>query len=246
LSIKTLLANIDQLQKTIDTFRPFSETTLKSLKEYYRIELTYTSNALEGNSLTESETKIVIEEGLTIAGKPLRDHLEAAGHSKAYDFMFTLINKKGFTEADVMQLHALFYGAIDVVCAGTYRTDQVFISGSAYPLLAPEKVALLMQQFIARLDELRTNCHPVEYAALVHKEFVFIHPFIDGNGRVARLLMNLTLLQEHYFIALIPPVVRSDYIRTLEMAHTNDDDFKVFIARMVYETQKDIIRLLQG
>ncbi len=100
-----------------------------------------------------------------------------------------------------------------------------------------------MKELIPRIDTFRREHHPVKAAALAHKEFVFIHPFIDGNGRVARLLMNLVFLQEKYAIAIIPPITRSEYIAFLEQAHANDQDFIDFIARMVRETQKDYLRL---
>ncbi len=100
-----------------------------------------------------------------------------------------------------------------------------------------------MEALIPRIDQLRKENHPVAAAALAHKEFVFIHPFIDGNGRTARLLMNLILLQENYNISVIPPVMRREYIDALEQAHTDDREFVQFIARMVRETQKDYLRL---
>ncbi len=238
---------IDVLQKEIDAFRPLSKHLFREFKEYYRIGLTYTSNALEGNSLTETETKVILEDGITIGGKPIKDYYEALGHSEAYDFMYQLVKKKAFlTEGSIKKLHKLFYKRISEKEAGKYRKERVFISGSQYSLPIPEKVPLLMEKFVGRLEELAKNYHPVEYAALVHKEFVFIHPFIDGNGRVARLLMNLIFLQKGYVIALIPPVLRGEYIQKIEKAHTDHRDFVRFIARALKETQKDYLRLLKG
>ncbi|MFA6527804.1 MAG: Fic family protein [Candidatus Babeliales bacterium] len=241
-----LLLKIDQLRDKINRYRPLEGNVLGSLKDYYNVGLTYSSNALEGNSLTETETKIIIEDGLTVSGKPLRDHFEAIGHSEAFTMMFAMAQQKSFSQADIQQLHKLFYHRIDMARAGAYRTEQVFISGSEYALPTPDKVAVLMQQFITDYGMLPDGMHGVEYAALVHKIFVFIHPFVDGNGRVARLLMNLVLLQHGYFVAIIPPVRRRDYIASLEKAHRDDSDFKMFIASMVYETQKDVARLLEG
>ena len=244
--MEDLLLKIDQLRDKINALRPIKGDGLEKLKDYYNVGLTYSSNALEGNSLTEAETKIIIEDGLTVAGKPLREHFEAIGHSQAFNKMFLLAQQKSFSQSDIQELHKLFYHCIDLDRAGVYRDPQVFISGSAYALPAPEKVATLMQQFITDYGTLNQGLHVIEYAALVHKVFVFIHPFIDGNGRVARLLMNLALLQHGYFIAIIPPVMRRDYIAALEKAHEDDGQFKNFIASMVYETQKDIVRLLEG
>ncbi len=240
-----LLKQIDALQDEINKQRPLNENKLKQIKEYYRIGLTYTSNAIEGNALTETETKIVLEDGITIGGKRLIEHLEAIGHSDAYDFLYTCAQKKEIAEEDIKQMHRLFYYRIDEKNAGVYRKIQVYITGSKHPLPVPSEVPSLMQELFEHFNQMRGAKHPVEFAALAHKEFVFIHPFIDGNGRVARLLMNLVLLQQGYNIAIIPPVVRNEYIRLLEKAHVDDNDFIEFIARMVKETQQDYLRLFR-
>lgn len=243
--MKEILTEIDKLQEEINSFRPLPAVTLKQLKEYYRVGLTYTSNAIEGNSLTETETKIVLEDGLTIGGKPIKDYYEALGHSEAYDYIYGRAKDKGVTENDIKKLHKLFYHRIDETKAGKYRKEKVFISGSKYSLPSPEKVSGLMQDFIAGMKNVEKKSHPVEYSAMAHKELVFIHPFVDGNGRVARLLMNLILLQKSYCIAIIPPILRGDYINALEKAHTDDKEFGQFIAKAVRETQKDYLRLLR-
>jgi len=240
---KNIFEEIDLLQKDIDSHRPLNQKELEQIKEYYKIGLTYTSNALEGNSLTETETKIVIEEGMTIGGKPLKDHFEAVGHADAYDLLYDFAKKKNISETNLKQLHNFFYHRIDAKYAGVYRDVKAYITGSKYPLPEPSKISSLMNEFISNADKYRKNLHPVEACAKAHKDFVFIHPFVDGNGRVARLLMNLVLLQEGYNIALIPSVVRNEYIDCLEKAHVNDEDFIFFIARMVRETQKDYLRL---
>lgn len=243
--MKDLLDKIDSLQREINKYRPFDEPMLGQLKSYYRIGLTYSSNALEGNSLTETETKVVLEDGLTIGGKPLRDHLEALGHSQAYDFMFSLIKQNLFTEQDVLALHRMFYRQIDDKQAGCYRRQRVFISGSRYPVPDWPDIPKLMEEWLKQLPEQAKKLHLVEFAAQVHRDFVFIHPFIDGNGRVARLLTNLVLLQTGYLIAIIPPITRTEYISSLEKAHTDDTAFRRFIAERVLETQKDYLRLIK-
>lgn len=220
-----------------------SDHLRKQIREYYRIGLTYTSNALEGNSLTESETKIVLEDGITIGGKRLIEHLEVIGHSDAYTYLYDLVKKNEITEDDIKWLHHLFYFRIDEDKAGNYRTEKAVITGSKYPLPGPKELPDLMDQLIVAIGRFRKEKHPVEAAALAHKEFVFIHPFVDGNGRVARLLMNLILLQEGFEIAIIPPIMRNDYIRSLEKAHVDDSDFIQLIAKMLKETQQDYIRL---
>ncbi len=224
--------------------RPLPPETLQSLRDYYRIGLTFSSNALEGNSLTESETKVVIEDGLTIQGKPLRDVYEAVGHAKAYDYIYELATNKTLKEDDILLLHNMFYSQIDQEQAGTYRAVSVFISGSRYSVTPPQKIASEMKKFMAWINKNELKIQPVEFAALVHKKFVFIHPFIDGNGRLARLLMNLVLLRNEYSIALIPAVLRNEYIASLELAHTDDTRFREFIADRIIATQLDLLRLL--
>lgn len=226
--------------------RPLAPETLKSLRDYYRVGLTFSSNALEGNSLTESETKVVIEDGLTIEGKPLRDVYEAVGHARAYDYLYQLATHKTLEDRDILELHRLFYQQIDIEHAGKYRTVAVFISGSKYPVTAPQRLNTEMQKFASWFNKQESKLHPVEFAALVHKKFVFIHPFVDGNGRLARLLMNLALLRNEYSIALIPALLRHEYIATLELAHIDDKAFKEFIAERVIATQMDLLRLLNS
>ena len=118
----SLYEKIDQYKAILDEKRPFEPPVLKQLQNYYRIGLTYSSNALEGNTLTISETKVLLEDGLTANGKPLKDTFEALGHAKAYDFMFSLLRRHEITEQDVLTLHRLFYTGIDDAQAGRYRT----------------------------------------------------------------------------------------------------------------------------
>ena len=224
--------------------RPLPAATLKSLREYYRVGLTYTSNALEGNSLTESETKVVIEDGLTIGGKPLRDIYEATGHAKAYDFLYEISKERPVSESDILELHRLFYSQIDKDNAGVWRKVPVFISGSHRALPAPENVPSLMAGFVKWMAENEGRLHPVEFAALVHQKFVYIHPFVDGNGRMARLLMNLALLRAGWTIAIIPPICRHDYIATLDKAGRSSAPFVLFVRDRIIETQRELLRLM--
>lgn len=240
-----LLHEIDLLRKDISKLKPLSDKNLQELKEYFRIGLTYSSNALEGNSLTESETKILLEEGITIGGKSLKDHFEATGHDDALKRLFEVYKNKKITEHDIQEFHRLFYYRIDETNAGIYRSKKVFITGSKYPLPQPKTVPGAMRTFIKQATNIRKKLHPVHFAAHCHKEFVFIHPFIDGNGRVARLLMNLILLQEKYLPAVIPPVLRADYISALEEAHEDETNFLNFIGEAVRQTQKDYLRIFR-
>jgi len=242
-----ILKKIDALRAKIDAHRPLDAHMLKQVREYFRIGMAYSSNALEGNSLTETETKIVIEDGITIGGKPVRDHLEALGHSEAYDLLFRLAKHQDITEANIKELHRLFYYRIDAKQAGKYRKSRVIITGTDFIPPAPERIRVLMESFVAGLPETRVKRHPVEFAAIIHGEMVTIHPFIDGNGRAARLLMNLALLQAGYPVAIIPPLLRRDYLDTLNKTHKgNDGPFITFIAGVCYESTKEYLRLLEG
>lgn len=241
---------IDELNREIASFRPLTPPVLAQLKEYFRIGLTYSSNALEGNTLTETETKIVLEDGLTIAGKPLRDHYEVSGHSEAYDLVCQLGGNQGFSEREIGTVHELFFYRIDRENAGRYRTVPVIITGTEYLPPAPADVPERMREFVESLPELRRNHHPVEFAAIVHLELVNIHPFIDGNGRTARLLMNLALIQDGYVITIIPPLLRGDYLTLVKEAQLKKGlkvtDFVNFVSAMVYESTGDYVRLVRG
>ncbi len=241
---KSEFRDCDVYAARIAALRPFPKETMKSLREYYRVGLTYTSNALEGNSLTESETKVVIEDGLTIGGKPIRDVYEATGHAKAYDFLYKLTKEEPVTEENILTIHRLFYGQIDKENAGAWRKVRVFISGSRRILPVPEKIPGLMGAFVNWMAANEGKLHPVEFAALVHQKFVYIHPFVDGNGRVARLLMNLSLLRAGWPLAIIPPICRHEYIAALDKAGRKPAEFVRFIRDRVAETQKERLRLM--
>lgn len=224
---------------------------VKNLEEYFKIGLTFSSNALEGNTLTITETKVLLEDGLTVGGKPIRDYYEATGHAKAYDYMLDLAREHNtlLMEEQILELHRLFYSLLDENEAGVYRKVSVFITGTDYTPPAPGHVPAAMRAYIGGMNALRCSVHPIEYAARLHKGLVDIHPFVDGNGRTARLLMNLALIQDGFGIAIIPPVRRGEYIDALRAAQRakNPDDtpFLRLIAECVIETQKDYCRLLR-
>lgn len=242
----TTIEQIDQLNLDIKAEKPFSKETLISLKNYFKIGTAYASNAIEGNSLTEGETKIVIEDGLTIAGKPLKDHLEAMGYSDSFDFLFEIKKTKKITLDDILKIHHLFYHRIDDENSGILRNKKVFISGTKYVPPSPEKLPALIENFIKTLNKRTERNDPVSTAIFAHRGLVIIHPFIDGNGRVARLLMNLILIQNDYFPTYIPPVLRSEYISAIRKAsETNQNqDFDQFMAERILESMKEVKRLI--
>jgi len=243
--MKNRIKEIDKLKTELNAIRPLNKENLLGLKEYYKIGLTYSSNALEGNSLTETETKIILEKGITIGGKTMTEHYEAIGHANAYDFIYTIIDNENITEEDIKNIHKLFYYHIDDANAGKYRDKKVFITGTDYIPPSPNKVNDLMSEAILKINDLKGKVHEVELATITHTELVNIHPFIDGNGRTARLLMNLELIKNGYPITIIPPVLRREYIDAVRHANYNDiQDFVDFISSMVYEAMRDYIRMM--
>ncbi|MDR0305945.1 MAG: Fic family protein [Chitinispirillales bacterium] len=242
----TIFEKTDKYKAAIDKLRPFEEPILKQLRDYYRIGLTWSSNALEGNTLTEMETKVILEDGLTIGGKPLREIYETVGHGKAYDYIFSIFKNALITAENIKTIHKLFYQAIDEKNAGVWRGENIIVSGTNYVFPPPKQLDNLIHELILWIDSSRAELHPVRFAALLHLKFVTIHPFIDGNGRVARLLMNLALIQDGYMLAVVPPILRTDYLSAIQ-AYQNrgiENTFCEFIAERVYECQKEIARLL--
>lgn len=235
---------VDGYHALIAAHRPLHECEAQQLRDYYRVGLTCTSNALEGNSLTLSETAVVLQDGLTVGGRPLRDFYETVGHGKAYDYMCSLAGNTLIQEEDACELHRLFYEDLDKKNAGQYREVEVVVTGSAYELCNPVDISDAMKALFDWYAQNSQALHPVEAAAELHRRFVYIHPFVDGNGRTARLLMNLSLIQNGYQIVCIPPIRRLDYISALERAHKVPSVFVDFIMEMEMEAQRDYMRLL--
>ena len=251
MELRMLLERIDNTKNEIAKRRPLNPEEVRQLDAYFRIGMTYTSNALEGNSLTLTETKVLLEDGITIGGKPIRDCYEAVGHAQAYDFMLEAARSDPFvvSEDTVMRLHKLFYHKVDEEKAGIYRKERVFITGTEYLPPLPEDVPGQMQTFLDELNEKRDSTHPIALSSFAHKRLVDIHPFIDGNGRTARLLMNLIIINSGYQIISIPPILRTEYINALEKARsgggTRGKAFDRFIAECEIEAQKDYCRMFQ-
>ena len=210
---------LTQKKKQLDSYRPLPGALVRNLDDWFTIELTYTSNAIEGNTLTRRETAVVIEKGLTVGGKSLKEHLEATNHAAALDFVRTLIPKKPsqLTARDVLAIHDMILKGLDDENAGHYRRVPVRISGSAVVMPNPRKVPELMDAFEAWLTGAHDS-HPVAFAAEAHYRLVTIHPFVDGNGRTARLLMNLLLMMAGYPPAIIRKRDRLVYLAALEKA----------------------------
>ena len=211
-----------------------SPVLVRSLEDWFRVELTYSSNAIEGNTLTRRETALVVEKGLTVGGKSLVEHLEATNHAAALDWVTEIAGRSGgvVSEKEILTIHGMILHGIDDANAGRYRDVAVRISGSQVVLPNPVKVPELMAEFGRWLGK-PGSLHPVELAAEAHYRLVTIHPFADGNGRTARLLMNLILLMHGYPPALIPIRSRLKYIGALEQAQLggSKDDYLKLIGR---------------
>jgi Fic family protein len=211
----------DQLKKRLDALRPLPRHTVKSLHEQLVLEWTYNSNAIEGNTLTLKETKVVLE-GITIGGKPMREHFEAINHKEAIDYVEEIVHQQDpLSERLIRSVHQLVLKNIDDDNAGRYRRENVVIAGAEHTppdhLHVPQQMSELMDWYHS------FSAHPIERAARLHGDFVKIHPFVDGNGRTARLLMNLDLMTSGYLPVVIKAVDRLSYYEALDKAHTLQD-----------------------
>jgi excisionase family DNA binding protein len=228
---KNIMKRIEEKKALLDSLRPFPKSLIPKIREYFDVELTYNSNSIEGNTLNLQETRAVMEDGVTIGGKTLREHLEVTNHKKAIDFIFSILSKKRVEEKDILDLHAIILDRIDPQNAGFYRHSQVYLRGSRYIPPPAREVPVLMKDFVKSLGD---GGDTVEAAAMAHFRLVHIHPFIDGNGRAARLLMNLMLLKKGYPITVILRAERKKYINCLELAHKGDTGpFLDFVAKSV-------------
>jgi excisionase family DNA binding protein len=218
------LLQLEAKKKRLDSHKPLRNELIKNLEEWFRIELTYTSNAIEGNTLTRQETAMVVEEGLTVQGKSLTEHQEAINHAKAFDYIQTLVSKKRqeLAAKDILDIHSIILNKIDDTNKGRYRNVAVRLRGSETILPNSLKVPQLMDGFIKWLRADNSD-HPIKIAIDAHFKFVSIHPFVDGNGRTARLLMNLLLMQAGFPSAIIRKEDRSVYINSLEKGQTKND-----------------------
>jgi len=192
------------------------------LNRWLKTELAYTSNAIEGNTLTRKETTLAIEENITSGSKPINDYLEARNHAAAYDFVVErATGKSKVDEATVLKIHRLILSGIDETNAGLYRSIRVRLAGSQTILPNPVKVPELMEEFSLWLATGEEDA--VDKAIKAHYRLVTIHPFVDGNGRTARLLMNMILMSAGYCPVIIRPIDRRRYLVTLETRQTKDD-----------------------
>ncbi len=226
-----LFDRISQKRDILNSLRPFDMGALRRLKASFDVEFTYNSNAIEGNTLSLSETRMVLEDGITAGGKTLNEHLEATNHRSAIEFVESLVGKREITEMDVLNLHAMILDRIDPHNAGFYRRHRVRISGTNFTPPKPSLIPDMIQKLYEMLNA--TGGEPIQRAAMIHMEFVNIHPFIDGNGRCARLLMNLYLMRSGLVPVIIQNRDRKRYIDHIVASQTRGDHmpFINFVAR---------------
>lgn len=242
-----IIEKTDAKKTLLDDKRPFTPEQLARIKRVFDVDLTYNSNAIEGSTMTFNETKLVLNEGLTIGGKKLNEHLEVINHKYAIDFIEELSIVKTISLRDIKDIHALVLRGIDDKYAGKFRDTLVGVrlsSGQIKNFTAPLLIDDAMNDFIAQLATDKN--HPIIKAALAHYKFVTIHPFIDGNGRTARLLMNLILLQHGYPPAIIRITNRASYILAIENAQQNNqlDDFYQVVIESVDDSIESYLLML--
>ena len=234
-NMNVMLKEVAVLKEQLSALRPSPEEALKKIQDALDIEYTYESNRIEGNTLTLQETALVVNEGVTISGKSMREHLEAINHTEAISYIKDIAKQDiEISERTIKEIHALILHGIDRENAGRYRTVPVMISGSTHMPPQPYLIEKQMEDFILRFKQMeKEKVHPVLIAAYLHDELVRIHPFIDGNGRTSRLLMNLYLLRNGYVIITLKGSndAKVSYYMALEKSHTEHlpEDFQKLV-----------------
>jgi Fic family protein len=240
------LQEIDTLKAEFSQYRSLDNA---KIQEALAIEYTYESNRIEGNTLTLQETQLVIEKGLTISGKPLKEHLEAINHNEAIGFVFDLVQNKEYLNArNLLQIHSIILKSIDKENAGIFRKVPVLISGNTHTQPQPYLVSKLMEDYFLFYEENKNSLHPVVLSAEMHERIVTIHTFIDGNGRTSRLVVNLILLQNGFPIANIKGDTESrlNYYNALENSRMdNKNEFILLVVGIVKETLEHRIKLIR-
>jgi Fic family protein len=244
---KKIHERVLEKKRKLDPPRPLPSSLVARLKKQMMIEYTYNSNAIEGNTLTLRETQLIIEEGMTIGGKSITETLEAKNHPEAIKSVERLVDAKSeLTEEVILQLHKLIMSNI-TEDAGHYRTTGVKITGATFMPPPSSQAKPRIDELLKWLRENPDELTPIELAAIFHHRFVQIHPFSEGNGRTARLLMNALLMKAGYpFIATVPKIDRPKYLKTLAEADSrNTSSFVNFIARCAEKTLDTYLNALE-
>lgn len=242
--MNTVLTEIKNKQKKLKELLT-NTNNQKEMIKWLKTELAYTSNAIEGNTLTRKETELVIDNGITSTSKPLRDYIEAVNHAKAFEKIITFLEQdNNINENFMLNIHKIILTGLDNDNAGFYRNCRVRISGSTVIMPNPIKVPDLMSEFYNWLNE-NMNNEPIT-AILAHLKFVSIHPFVDGNGRCARLLMNTILLKFGFTPIIIRPTDRKKYLSVIEQFQLKGDDkpYTIFMLKILNRSLKILISIL--
>ena len=243
-----LKERIDAKLKQLQRLRPLPAVAVEKLRQQFAIEMTYNSNAIEGNRLTLKETFLVINEGLTIKGKPLKDHLEAKDHYEALNYLYESIEHDKhhtLSEVFIRSLQNLVVKDTDKEYAGKYRISNVTIGGSDHTPPDATEVPALMRGLLDWVRQNHKKLHPIELAALLHHKLVYIHPFYDGNGRTARLAMNVLLMQAGYLLVVILKNDRKKYYDALDKADKGKPQkFVQFVAQAVERSMNIYLKTL--
>ena len=230
---------LTELKDELNLYRPLDPITINSIIDDLKLKYTYNSTALEGNTLSIYETKAVIEDGITIGGKTVREHLEVINHDVAVQKL--IVDVQNNVKLDlklILDYHEIILKGINEDWAGRYRNQQVLISGAKHIPVNPQKVYDEMNLFILKSDQSST-LHPVERAALIHVELVRIRPFVGGNGRTARLIMNLELMKSGYPIVVVEVEDKARYCSLLDSGHVNGD-YRGFVAFIAEKAEKSL------
>ena len=230
-----IFINIDEKLKKYSEVT-LSKELLRDLREDLIIKWTYNSNAIEGNTIDLYQTKVLLEDGITIGGKTMKEHLEIINHAEAIKYIEEILSeKKPLSEYEIKNIHALVTNGIENIDPGKYRDTQVQIGGAGFTPVPPYLVKEKMEELI--LWYKKNNLHPIEKASILHGEFAKIHPFKDGNGRTARLLLNFELMQNGYPPIIINKEERENYYKTLDIGSVTEnwEEFIKFIAFKVEE-----------
>ena len=218
----TFIRLLDKV-KVLNAARPLPNIVLQNIKEAFLIEWTYNSNSIEGNTLTLRETQMVLQEGITIKGKSLREHFEAKNHETAIHKLYTLVKENYVLNAkDVLDLHGLVLRSIEDEYAGRLRNAGVRISGANFVPPNARKVSDYLDSLIEYINKNPQGLNPIELATVFHHKFVWIHPFFDGNGRTIRLAMNLLLMRHGFPPAIILTNDRAKYYSALNQANNGN------------------------
>lgn len=222
--MQEIVMKVDQLKAFLDSYRPLPELTVRSLAADFALRYNHESNRIEGNTLTLVETRVFLEQGVTVKGKPFKDFLDINNHAKAIDYMMDLVDKKEpLSERYIKEFNSILLRAtVDDEYAGVYRHLPVTLAGSPHIPPQPYLIAPQMEALV----EAYTNDqgHPIRKIAVFHAKFEAIHPFVEGNGRTGRLIMNTELLKHGYPIAIIRGDEKDIYYEALIAADAGDNE----------------------